>query len=172
MLKRLSQIELAICVVLLAGITGIVFVASILRFFGHPLSWSFDMAQLLFIWLCMRGASRAMREKSHLGMEVLVKYLSYKPRFWVEFACSLVTLAFLAALVVEGYNLTMLNRERVFGDSPISYAWVTAAVPVGCALLGIALIYNMVVAWQRRREGMLIYTRTAAEHDAPPVLEL
>lgn len=172
MFKRLAQIELAICFVLLSGITGIVFVAAILRFFGHPLSWSFDAAQLLFIWLCMLGATRAMREKSHLGMEVLVKYLGYKPRFWLEFACSVVTLAFLGILVVEGYNLTMLNRERIFGDSPISYAWVTAAVPVGCALLGLALIYNMVVAWQRRREGMLIYTRTAAERDAPPVLEL
>jgi TRAP-type C4-dicarboxylate transport system permease small subunit len=172
MLKRLAQIELALCIALLASITGLVFVAALLRFVGRPLTWSFDMAQLLFIWLCMLGATRAMREKSHLGMEVLVKYLAYKRRFWLEFACSVVILAFLAVLVVEGYNLTMLNRERVFGDSPLSYAWVTAAVPVGCALLGIALIYNMVVAWRRRRDGLLIYTRTAAEHDMPPPLEL
>jgi TRAP-type C4-dicarboxylate transport system permease small subunit len=172
MLRRLSQIELAICIALLAGITSLVFVAAIMRFFGRPLTWSVDMAQLLFIWLCMLGATRAMREKSHLGMEVLVKYLRYRPRFWLEFACSLVVLAFLAILVVEGYNLTMLNRERLFGDSTLSYAWVTAAVPVGCALLGLALMYNMAVAWQRRREGLLIYTRTAAELGAPPPLEL
>ena len=48
---------------LLAIITGLVFVASIMRFFGHPLIWSVDLAQLLFIWLCMLGATRAMREK-------------------------------------------------------------------------------------------------------------
>ncbi|MDO8359912.1 MAG: TRAP transporter small permease [Devosia sp.] len=172
MLKRLAQIELATCVALLAAITGLVFVAAVMRFFGRPLTWSVDMAQLLFIWLCMLGACRAMREKSHLGMEVLAKYLKHMPRLWVELACSAITLGFLAILVVEGANLAWLNRQRMFGDSTLSYAWVTSAVPVGCALLGASLIYNMVDAWRRRDKGVLVYTRTAAEKDAPEVLEL
>lgn len=163
MLKRLAQIELAICFALLAGITGLVFVAAIMRFFGHPLTWSVDLAQLLFIWLCMLGATRAMREKSHLGMEVLVKHLGYKRQFWLEMACSVLVIAFFVVLVKEGIDLTLLNRERTFGDSTLSYAWVTAAVPVGCFLLGVALIYNMVDAWRRRGEGALVYTRTAAD---------
>ena len=62
--KRLAKIELSICFALLAAITGLVFVAAIMRFFGRPLTWSVDMAQLLFIWLCMLGATRAMREDS------------------------------------------------------------------------------------------------------------
>jgi TRAP-type transport system small permease protein len=172
MLKRLSQIELAICVLLLAAITGLVFVAALMRFFGHPLTWSVDMAQLLFIWLCMLGACRAMREKSHLGMEVLVKYLPYVSRLWVEMLCSAMILAFLAVLMVLGLQLAWLNRARIFGDSTLSYAWVTSAVPVGCALLAISLIFNMVRAWQGRAKGKLVYTRTAADKDAPVVLEL
>jgi TRAP-type C4-dicarboxylate transport system permease small subunit len=172
MLKRLSQIELAICVLLLAAITGLVFVAALMRFFGHPLTWSVDMAQLLFIWLCMLGACRAMREKSHLGMEVLVKYLPYVSRLWVEMLCSAMILAFLAVLMVLGLQLGWLNRARIFGDSTLSYAWVTSAVPVGCALLAISLIFNMVRAWQGRAKGKLVYTRTAADKDAPVVLEL
>ncbi len=171
-LKRLSQIELTICVLLLAAITGLVFVAAIMRFFGHPLTWSVDMAQLLFIWLCMFGACRAMREKSHLGMEVLVKYLPYARRLWVELFCSVLTLGFLGALVVLGFQLAWLNRERTFGDSSLSYAWVTTAVPVGCALLAISLLYNMVTAWQGREQGRLVYTRTAADKNAPEILEL
>ncbi len=172
MLKRLAQIELAICFVLLAGITGLVFVAAIMRFFGYPLTWSVDMAQLLFIWLCMLGATRAMREKSHLGMEILVKHLGYRRQLWVEMVCSIIALAFLAVLVVEGYRLTLLNRERTFGDSALSYSWVTAAVPIGCLLLAVALAYNMVVAWRRRSEGVLVYTRTPADSAAPPGIEL
>jgi TRAP-type C4-dicarboxylate transport system permease small subunit len=172
MFKRLSQIELAICVLLLAAITGLVFVAALMRFFGHPLTWSVDMAQLLFIWLCMLGACRAMREKSHLGMEVLVKYLPYVSRLWVEMLCSAMILAFLAVLMVLGLQLAWLNRARIFGDSTLSYAWVTSAVPVGCALLAISLTFNMVRAWQGRAKGKLVYTRTAADKDAPVVLEL
>jgi TRAP-type C4-dicarboxylate transport system permease small subunit len=163
MLKRLSQIELAVCVLLLATITGLVFVAAIMRFFGHPLIWSVDMAQLLFIWLCMFGATRAMRQKSHLGMEILSKRLGYRRQLWLEMACSVVIIAFLAILTWQGIALTLLNRERTFGDSTLSYAWVTAAVPAGCVMLAVALAYNMVRAWRARGEGMLVYTRTTAD---------
>ncbi|WP_181700083.1 TRAP transporter small permease [Chthonobacter albigriseus] len=172
MLKRLSLLEAAVCFALLAVITGLVFVAAILRFFGHPLTWSVDMAQLLFIWLCFFGAARAMREKSHLGMEVLVKYLGYRRQFWLEMACSALVLIFLAFLAVEGLKLTWLNSERQFGDSTLSYAWVTVAVPVGCAMIAVALAHNMVVAWRRRAEGVLVYSRTAADRDEPAVVEL
>jgi TRAP-type C4-dicarboxylate transport system permease small subunit len=172
MLKRLAQIELAICVFLLAGVTGLVFVAAIMRFFGHPLTWSIDMAQLLFIWLCMFGATRAMREKSHLGMEILAKRLGYRRQLWLEMICSAIVLAFLAILTVEGFQLTLMNRERTFGDSTLSYSWVTAAVPIGCTLLAVALAYNMVVAWRRRGKGLLVYTRTAADGASPEPIEL
>lgn len=172
MLKRLNQLELAICVALLAAITGLAFIAAIMRFFGYPLTWSVDMAQLLFIWLCFFGATRAMREKSHLGMEVLVKYLGYKRQLLLEMVCSVITLAFLAALAFQGYKLTVLNTQRTFGDSTLSYSWVTAAVPVGCIMLGIALAYNMVVAWRGRDKRTLVYSRTAADAGAPAPLEL
>jgi len=172
MLKRLGQIELALCFALLAAITGLVFVAAIMRFFALPLTWSVDMAQLLFIWLCMLGATRAMRQKTHLGMEILAKRLGYRQQFWVEMICSVIILAFLAALTIEGFKLTLLNSERTFGDSSLSYSWVTAAVPVGCILLGIALIYNMVDAWRRRDQGILVYTRTAADGEAPAPIDL
>ena len=172
MLKRLGQIELAICVVLLALITGLVFVASVTRFFGYPLVWSVDLAQLLFIWVCFLGADKAMREKTHLGMEIPVKYLPSRYRLWLEVTCSVIVLAFLAVLAVKGYELTLLNLERTFGDSTLSYAWVTAAVPVGCALIGASLVYNMVHAFRRHRQGALIYSRTAADKEAPAAFEL
>lgn len=172
MFKRLAQIEVALCVLLLAAVTGLVFIAAIMRFFGHPLIWSVDMAQLLFIWLCFLGGSKAMREKSHLGMEVLVKRIGYRRQFWLEMACAVVVLVFLGMLAVEGFKLTLMNSERTFGDSTLSYAWVTAAVPVGCILLGASLAANMVDAWRRRAEGALVYTHTAADGEAAPALEL
>ena len=61
MLKWLARIEFAAACMLLAAIVALVFVAAIMRFFDHPLIWSVDLAQLLFIWLCFFGAARAMR---------------------------------------------------------------------------------------------------------------
>ncbi len=172
MLKRLGQIEFGVCVLLLAAITFLVFIAAIMRFFGYPLIWSVDMAQLLFVWLCFFGANRAMRDKTHLGMEVVVKYLGYKRHFWLEMLCAVIILVFLVLLAKEGTKLTMLNRERTFGDSTLSYAWVTAAVPVGCLLLALSLVHNMARAWQKRGQGMLVYTRTQADKPVEAPLEL
>jgi TRAP-type C4-dicarboxylate transport system permease small subunit len=161
MTRGLARIELAIAVSLLAVIVVLVFSAAIMRFFGHPLIWSVDVAQLLFIWLCFLGATRAMREKAHIGIDLFVRLLGHRARLAVEIAVSVVVLAFLALLAVEGYRLTLLNRQRLFGDSGLSYAFVTAAVPVGCVMLGTALLYNLVGAWRRRRDGRtLVYSRS------------
>ena len=60
--QRMSQIEFALGALLFAAIVILVFVASVMRYFDYPLIWSVDMAQLLFIWLCFVGATKAMRK--------------------------------------------------------------------------------------------------------------
>ncbi len=158
MLKRMGQIELAIAALLLAAATLLVFVAAVMRFFGQPLIWSVDMAQLLFIWLCFIGATRAMRAKGHLGVDLLVRALPYRSRLTVETVVTLAVLVFLAVLAVEGTKLTWLNRQRIYGDSGLSYAFVTVAVPIGCVMLIGALLHNLADAWRRRDGRTLIYT--------------
>ncbi len=171
MAKTLARAEFAISSALLAVIVLLVFVAAVMRSFGHPLIWSVDLAQLLFIWLCFFGACRAMREKGHIGIDLVVRHLPPRMRFGLEVALTLVVLIFLLALAWQGYKLTMLNLARRFGDSGLSYAWVTSAVPVGSLLLAVALATNLVRAWPERKSGRrLIYSRT--DEDAPVTTEL
>src|SRR5690606_24403273 len=161
MLRRLAQLEFLVASLLLAAIVALVFLAAVGRTFGHPLIWSVDMAQLLFIWLCFLGATRAMREKGHLGIDLLIRWLPLKHRFRLELVLSIIVFVFLGLLAVEGYQLTTLNMRRQFGDSGISYAWVTSAVPAGCVMLAIALLNNIVRAWPGRHDGSkLIYSRS------------
>jgi TRAP-type C4-dicarboxylate transport system permease small subunit len=171
MLRRLAQIELLVASLLLGIIVVLVFSAAVMRFFGHPLIWSVDMAQLLFIWLCFFGATRAMREKGHLGIDVLVRHLPPALRLRLEVALTIVVLIFLGLLAHEGYKLTMLNRQRLFGDSGLSYAWVTASVPIGCLMIAAALVNNLVRALSAGRGGAeLVYSRV--DDDAQPASEL
>ncbi|MCT8991584.1 TRAP transporter small permease [Chelativorans sp. SCAU2101] len=161
MLRRLAQLEFLVASLLLAAIVALVFLAAVARTFGHPLIWSVDTAQLLFIWLCFLGATRAMREKGHLGIDLLIRWLPLKHRFRLELVLSIIVFVFLGLLAVEGYQLTTLNMRRQFGDSGISYAWVTSAVPAGCVMLAIALLNNIVRAWPGRHDGSkLIYSRS------------
>ncbi|TLP48108.1 MULTISPECIES: TRAP transporter small permease [Cohaesibacter] len=163
----LGKIEFAVGAILLAIITVLVFIAAVMRFFGHPLIWSVDLAQLLFIWLCFIGATRAMRERVHLGVDYLVRLFPFGPRRLIETALALVFIGFLLLLAKEGYRLTMLNWQRIFGDSGLSYAWVTIAVPVGSILLSISILSNLIISWRSGPENQqLIFIRKSSAQDA------
>lgn len=154
MTKFLVKLEETIAKTLLAVIVVLVFIAAVARSFGHPLIWSVDVAQLLFIWLCFLGANRAMRIKTHIGVDLFVRKLPRVPRWGVEILLGLVTLGFLSVLAFTGYKLTVQNWQRIYGDSGISYAWVTGAVPLGAALIGATVLVNMIDAI---RTGALVF---------------
>jgi TRAP-type C4-dicarboxylate transport system permease small subunit len=159
-----SRIEDVVTKLLLAIITFLVFVAAASRTIGHPVIWSDDMAQLLFVWLCVLGANRAMRMKVHIGVDMLVARLPRTQRWLLEIFNACLVLGFLLTLAVSGYKLTVLNWERIYGDSGISYAWVTIAIPVGCALMSLEVILH-VLRSLRGRELVFYPDKAAAELD-------
>lgn len=158
----MAKIEFVLGAALLAIITLLVFIASVMRFFNHPLIWSVDLAQLLFIWLCFIGATKAMRERAHLGVDLIVRWFPHRIRLYIEMLLAVIIIVFMMLLAKEGYNLTLMNRERLFGDSGLSYAYVTIAVPVGCVFLTLSILTNAFEAWSERMKGRkLIFTRTS-----------
>ncbi len=136
---------------LLAAITVLVLIAALSRTIGAPVIWSDDMAQLLFVWLCVFGATRAMRLKAHMAVDYAVKWMPRSPRWLLELLNAAMILGFLLTLAVSGYKLTMLNWQRVYGDSGISYAWVTIAIPVGCLLMSIEIIIHTLRSFRDRQ---------------------
>jgi TRAP-type C4-dicarboxylate transport system permease small subunit len=143
MTSRIVKAEGLLASLLLAIIVLLVFGAGIMRWFGHPLVWSVDLAQLLFVWVSFIGADLALRKRAHIGIDYLVKRLPGQVRAMLDLVLGAVVLGFLLTMAVMGYRLTMLNLERQFGDSGISYGFVTAAVPIGCLLLAITLAGQM-----------------------------
>lgn len=155
MMKILLKGEVLLANTLLALITGMVFAAGVTRWFGYPLVWSVDMAQLMFVWLSFLGADLALRKRAHLGIDLLVRALPIRARVILDILLALLAIAFLGAMTVLGYRLTMLNLERVYGDSGISYAFVTIAVPAGCLLLSLTLagqVLNAILSLRGRPE--------------------
>ena len=170
MASIIAKLEFAAGAALLLAIVVLVFIAAIMRFAGYPLIWSVDLAQLLFTWLCFVGAARTMRLKGHIGVDLLVRMLGYRHRLWIETAQAAVFVAFLMVLTFEGYKLAVANKERVFGYSGMSYAWVTIAVSFGSVALILAIVANTVDAWRSRaNERKLIFTQTDG---GPAVTEL
>jgi TRAP-type C4-dicarboxylate transport system permease small subunit len=134
----------------LAGCSALVFVAAVSRALGAPVLWAIDIAMLLFIWCAFLGADAALRARQHIIIDIVVRLFPQRLQRALLIAHWAVIIAFLLALVALGTQLTLLNVERPMGDTEISYAYVTAAVPVGSLLMAITAIRQLVGFWHDR----------------------
>jgi len=134
--------------VFLAGCAALVFVAAISRAFGAPVLWAIDIAMLLFIWCSFFGADAALRKKQHIIIDIIVRLFPQKVQRALLITHWMVMIAFLLTLVVLGIELTMLNVQRPMGDTDISYAYVTAAVPAGSFLMALTASRQLFEFWR------------------------
>jgi TRAP-type C4-dicarboxylate transport system permease small subunit len=150
LLNRLARGEEIVARACLAGCALLVFVAAVSRAFGAPVLWAIDIAMLLFIWCAFLGADAALRAHQHLIIDVVVRFFPQRVQRALLIAHWTIMVAFLLALVVLGTQLTLLNVQRPMGDTDISYAYVTAAVPAGALLMAITALAQLRAYWRNR----------------------
>jgi TRAP-type C4-dicarboxylate transport system permease small subunit len=119
----------------MASIILLVFTAGTLRWIGHPVSWSVDMAQLLFVWASFLGADLALRDERHIGVDIIVKALPQKIQRIIKFCIYSLMSAFLLFVIVYGISLSMENYLRRFNGMNLSFSWATMSAPIGCSLM-------------------------------------
>jgi TRAP-type C4-dicarboxylate transport system permease small subunit len=129
------RVEVGLGMLFFALTSVLVFVGALGRAIGMPLIWSIDMAQAAFIWACVIGADVALERGAHIEIDLFVRKLPAWLRRALAVLWWLSIAAFLAALFWYGVQLTRLNVERPMGDTDVSYAWVTAAIPAGALLM-------------------------------------
>ena len=148
LLKGLARGEDIAARACLAGCAALVFVAAVSRALGAPVLWAIDIAMLLFIWCAFLGADAALRARQHIIIDIIVRLFPQRLQRALLIAHWTVIVAFLLTLVVLGTQLTFLNVQRPMGDTDISYAYVTAAVPLGSLLMAITASAQLVAFWR------------------------
>ena len=141
--EKFCRLEQWIAMLLLAGITVLVFVSAITRTFGFPLNWAQDAALIMFAWLSFIGGDIALHSTGLIGIDLIVKHFPKAVQKGIDIAFKIVMLAFLAVLVVNGYSYVMTGYKRLITTLNMSYAWVTASVPVGALLMIISVSQNL-----------------------------
>ena len=129
--------------VLLAGITVLVFAAALMRTIGYPLNWAQDAALIMFAWLSFIGGDIALHSTGLIGIDLIVRHFPKAVQKGIDIVFKVVMLAFLAVLVVNGYNYVMTGYKRLITMLNVSYAFVTASVPVGSLLMIISVSQNL-----------------------------
>ncbi len=116
--------------------TLILFAGVVSRYvFNAPLTWSDELASILFLWLAMLGAVIALRRDEHMRLTTFLGLMSPRRRAWVEALGVVVTIVF-ALLMLEPSYEHFIDQWVV--TTP-ALEWRdgvrVAAIGVGCALL-------------------------------------
>jgi len=72
--------------------------------FGNALSWSEELALLMFSWAALGGLALGVREGFHVRLTLLLDSLPAAARRWVERAIELLTAAFGGYLLWSGWR--------------------------------------------------------------------
>jgi TRAP-type C4-dicarboxylate transport system permease small subunit len=142
--KGVVRCEQYLSRILFAAIVLLTFGAAMSRVFGFSLPWSMDLTLLLFGWFAFLAASQATRRKAHLGVDLITSRLPIKTQYIIDLINKVIMAAFLIFLAWHGFSLSITNSERMLTALSISYSFVTLSLSVGCLLMVVSLIIQVV----------------------------
>ncbi|WP_083258428.1 TRAP transporter small permease [Cellulosilyticum sp. I15G10I2] len=160
-LDSIKKVEMFIGVMFIIGIVGLVFIAALIRWVGHPVAWSIDVAQLLFGWVVFLGADVALKNDSHIGVDMFVNKFPFKVRKLIKTINSIVICAFLIIVIVYGVQLSIENYQRLFNTLKLSYSYATLSVPVGSALMFLTMCDKLKKTIMEKEDSMLDNSKSA-----------
>ncbi|MFZ5966105.1 MAG: TRAP transporter small permease [Bacillota bacterium] len=134
-LNTIKKIETFIGVMFIILIVLLVFIAAVIRWLGFPVAWSIDVAQLLFGWVVFLGADVALKNDSHIGVDMIINRFPFRVRKTIKIINYVCIQAFLLVITFYGIDLSIKNYERLFNTLKLSYSYATISVPVGCGLM-------------------------------------
>ena len=142
--EKFCKLEQWIAMALLAGITVLVFVSAMMRTIGFPLNWAQDAALIMFAWLSFIGGDIALHSTGLIGVDMIVTHFPKKVQKVIDIVFKVIMLIFLAVMVYYGFQYVKTGYKRLITTLNVSYAYVTASVPVGALLMIISVGQNLV----------------------------
>lgn len=143
-LTKVTNVLMAVC---LSGMAILVFLNVVLRYaFDSGITWSEEMSRFLFVWLTFLGAIGALKDNSHLGVDMFIKKLPLVGKK-VAFVLSNLIVLYVLWLVLDGsWKSTMISTKALSPavGLPLSYIYgIGIVVSIGMAIIVLFNIYQV-----------------------------
>lgn len=125
---------------------------------NDPLSWTEEAARYIYVYIVFLGASAAISDRSHVGIDYFAKALPIKAQWIVSFVVNLVILVVLALLIYWGWRAAMRQWNMPLVVLEVPYTWVYIAIPITAVLMTIRTIVVMGEDWRAMRKGAQVAT--------------
>ncbi|EWY40931.1 ABC transporter permease [Skermanella stibiiresistens SB22] len=122
--------------ILVAAEIALLFSGIVARYVLHtPITWSDELASIMFLWLAMLGSAVAFRRGEHMRMTALVSWASPGTRAFLDVFAVAAALAFLLLVIGPASEFAHEEDQIVTPALEISNMWRAAALPVGLGLM-------------------------------------
>ncbi|TSE24766.1 TRAP transporter small permease [Tepidimonas aquatica] len=142
-MDRLCRVLDGLMVLALAAMVVMVFANVVLRYaFNSGLTLSEELSRWLFVWLVFVGAAVAVRDRAHMGVDVLVVRLPQPVQRAVLLVGHALMLWVTWLLLQGSWAQTRINWDTTAPVTGWSQAWLYAAGLVFAVLSGLWLLMD------------------------------
>jgi len=143
--------------VTLVAVTCVLFCGVVARYgAGAPLTWSDDLASILFLWLGMLGAVVAYCRLQHMRMGTMVAGLSPRAQEIVAGLSLIAELFLFGALLLPSIHHAADEATILSGSLGQSGLWRSLAMPVGLGLMLIFALFRLLKVKSFRYFGIAL----------------
>jgi TRAP-type C4-dicarboxylate transport system permease small subunit len=151
-LHALRWVERAVAAGLLVILVAIVFGGAVGRYAGHPVIWSDEVAQALFVWVAMLAADLTLQRSGHFSIDIFANLLPPHARFVLDLFVIVLLGALLGLLILNGFRFADMTAGRPMPMLGLPSSFATAALPVGFSLMMVTLIEQAIRRIRHRNE--------------------
>ncbi|HGY10277.1 MAG TPA: TRAP transporter small permease [Oceanithermus profundus] len=137
--------DLLASVFLISGLT-VVMISVVTRYvFNNPLGWADEFARVFVAWGAMFGFSVALRERRHIGVDLLYTAVSDRAKHALDLFANFIGLVFAAFMSITGWKyvafLKMLGLKSIYTDIP---EWILQLIiPLGFLFFALQFAINL-----------------------------
>lgn len=108
-----------------------------------PIPWSEELARYLFVWITFLGSGVAVKNKGHVGVELVLDRIPKSLRKIFLILAFVACVTFCILMVTNGITMVQrtMNQRSAAMSMPMSYAYV--AIPIGFLLMAINFIVHI-----------------------------
>lgn len=143
----------------MGGLLFVLFLQVFTRYaLNDPLSWTEEAARYIYVYIVFLGASAAISDRSHVGIDYFAKALPIRAQWIVSLLVNLAILFVLAQLLYWGWRAAMRQWNMPLVVLDIPYTWVYVIIPITAVLMTIRTIVLMGEDYRAMRRGAQVAT--------------
>jgi len=154
--QRVGYLALYVSMALLAGVMFFTAVDVVGRYFGHPIQGSYQISELILVWIVCLSWPYLTEKKGHVRVEMLVSKLPPRMQGGIGLLTHLLGLCVFGLIVWQGIEMVKMSirmNEQV-GIIDISLYPFQIVVPLGALLVCPVLLIQLIqLVTRQKREG-------------------